>query len=150
MTAEKGTISINTENIFPIIKKFLYSDHEIFLRESRDGGEKSAILREKQEPGQDWLCLSLEQGPEGTNLSLNSSHGDEGSQLEFRANGQFDASYNQGREVFSVIANSDSVGVITSTGAGRMSQARLGSALQSHQANVALADSRVGGFLANL
>ncbi|MBX2899339.1 MAG: molecular chaperone HtpG [Cyclobacteriaceae bacterium] len=32
-TAEKGTISIHTENIFPIIKKFLYSDHEIFLRE---------------------------------------------------------------------------------------------------------------------
>ncbi|MEQ9425521.1 MAG: molecular chaperone HtpG [Cyclobacteriaceae bacterium] len=30
---ETGTISINTENIFPIIKKFLYSDHEIFLRE---------------------------------------------------------------------------------------------------------------------
>jgi len=29
----KGTLSINTENIFPIIKKFLYSDHEIFLRE---------------------------------------------------------------------------------------------------------------------
>jgi molecular chaperone HtpG len=33
MSTEKGSISINTENIFPIIKKFLYSDHEIFLRE---------------------------------------------------------------------------------------------------------------------
>ncbi len=33
MLPEKGTISVNTENIFPIIKKFLYSDHEIFLRE---------------------------------------------------------------------------------------------------------------------
>lgn len=33
MVAEKGNISIHTENIFPIIKKFLYSDHEIFLRE---------------------------------------------------------------------------------------------------------------------
>lgn len=33
MVEQKGTISINTENIFPIIKKFLYSDHEIFLRE---------------------------------------------------------------------------------------------------------------------
>ncbi|GAB3762568.1 molecular chaperone HtpG [Spirosoma pomorum] len=31
--SEKGQISIHTENIFPIIKKFLYSDHEIFLRE---------------------------------------------------------------------------------------------------------------------
>jgi len=30
---EQGTISIHTENIFPIIKKSLYSDHEIFLRE---------------------------------------------------------------------------------------------------------------------
>ena len=31
--AEQGNISIHTENIFPIIKKWLYSDHEIFLRE---------------------------------------------------------------------------------------------------------------------
>jgi len=30
---EKGKINVQTENIFPIIKKFLYSDHEIFLRE---------------------------------------------------------------------------------------------------------------------
>lgn len=30
---EKGFINVKTENIFPIIKKFLYSDHEIFLRE---------------------------------------------------------------------------------------------------------------------
>jgi len=33
MSTEKGTISIHTENIFPVIKKFLYSDNEIFLRE---------------------------------------------------------------------------------------------------------------------
>ena len=31
--SKTGTISVNTENIFPIIKKFLYSDHEIFIRE---------------------------------------------------------------------------------------------------------------------
>ncbi|MFX4454705.1 ATP-binding protein, partial [Acinetobacter baumannii] len=30
---QKGQIRVQTENIFPIIKKFLYSDHEIFLRE---------------------------------------------------------------------------------------------------------------------
>ncbi len=30
---QKGTINVQTENIFPIIKKFLYSDHDIFLRE---------------------------------------------------------------------------------------------------------------------
>src|SRR6476619_4966287 len=33
MVQEKGTISIHTENIFPIINKFLYSAHELFLRE---------------------------------------------------------------------------------------------------------------------
>ena len=31
--SKKGNINVQTENIFPIIKKFLYSDHEIFLRE---------------------------------------------------------------------------------------------------------------------
>ncbi len=36
--AEQGTISIHTENIFPIIKKWLYSDHEIFLRELISNG----------------------------------------------------------------------------------------------------------------
>ncbi|AFY61493.1 molecular chaperone HtpG [Synechococcus sp. PCC 6312] len=35
---EQGTISIHTENIFPIIKKWLYSDHEIFLRELVSNG----------------------------------------------------------------------------------------------------------------
>ena len=30
---QKGTIGVTTENIFPVIKKVLYSDHEIFLRE---------------------------------------------------------------------------------------------------------------------
>ncbi len=33
MTQKTGNIGVTTENIFPIIKKFLYSDHEIFLRE---------------------------------------------------------------------------------------------------------------------
>lgn len=33
MAIETGNIAVQTENIFPIIKKFLYSDHEIFLRE---------------------------------------------------------------------------------------------------------------------
>jgi molecular chaperone HtpG len=59
--AEKGTISIHTENIFPIIKKFLYSDHEIFLRElvsnAVDATQKlkrlSAIGEYKGEMGED-------------------------------------------------------------------------------------------------
>ena len=33
---QKGNIGVTTENIFPVIKKFLYSDHEIFLRETRE------------------------------------------------------------------------------------------------------------------
>ncbi len=33
MAAEKGAISVESQNIFPIIKKFLYSDHDIFIRE---------------------------------------------------------------------------------------------------------------------
>ncbi|MFN5830734.1 MAG: ATP-binding protein, partial [Bacteroidota bacterium] len=33
MSTQTGKINVQTENIFPIIKKFLYSDHEIFLRE---------------------------------------------------------------------------------------------------------------------
>ncbi|MCD7899853.1 MAG: molecular chaperone HtpG [Bacteroides sp.] len=33
MSKQKGNIGVSTDNIFPIIKKFLYSDHEIFLRE---------------------------------------------------------------------------------------------------------------------
>jgi molecular chaperone HtpG len=30
---QKGNIRVHTENIFPIIKKFLYSEHDIFIRE---------------------------------------------------------------------------------------------------------------------
>ena len=45
---QKGKIGVTTENIFPIIKKFLYSDHEIFLRElvsnAVDASQKMKIL----------------------------------------------------------------------------------------------------------
>lgn len=45
---QKGKINVQTENIFPIIKKFLYSDHEIFLRElvsnAVDASSKLTIL----------------------------------------------------------------------------------------------------------
>lgn len=50
---QKGTISVQTENIFPIIKKFLYSDHEIFLRElvsnAVDATTKLQILAQRGE-----------------------------------------------------------------------------------------------------
>ncbi|MBC7777424.1 MAG: ATP-binding protein, partial [Phycisphaerae bacterium] len=50
---QKGTISVQSENIFPIIKKFLYSDHEIFLRElvsnAVDATTKLRVLAERGE-----------------------------------------------------------------------------------------------------
>ncbi len=49
----KGNIGVTTENIFPVIKKFLYSDHEIFLREmvsnAVDASQKMKTLVEKGE-----------------------------------------------------------------------------------------------------
>ncbi len=48
---QKGNIGVTTENIFPVIKKFLYSDHEIFLREmvsnAVDATQKLKTLKEK-------------------------------------------------------------------------------------------------------
>ena len=38
MSEKKGSLSINSENIFPIIKKWLYSDHDIFFRELVSNG----------------------------------------------------------------------------------------------------------------
>ncbi len=38
MAAKKGNLSINSENIFPIIKKWMYSDHDIFVREMVSNG----------------------------------------------------------------------------------------------------------------
>jgi len=50
---QKGQIRVQTENIFPIIKKFLYSDHEIFLRElvsnAVDASQKLKTLSSKGE-----------------------------------------------------------------------------------------------------
>lgn len=54
---EQGNISIHTENIFPIIKKWLYSDHEIFLRElvsnAVDAMKKMSMVSRSGEYGQD-------------------------------------------------------------------------------------------------
>ena len=48
---QKGNIGVTTENIFPVIKKFLYSDHEIFLREmvsnAIDATQKLKTLKER-------------------------------------------------------------------------------------------------------
>ncbi|MCR5431640.1 MAG: molecular chaperone HtpG [Lachnospiraceae bacterium] len=57
MSTEKGNLSINSENIFPIIKKWLYSDHDIFYRELVSNGcdavtklKKLALIGEFEEP----------------------------------------------------------------------------------------------------
>ncbi|MCR5520619.1 MAG: molecular chaperone HtpG [Lachnospiraceae bacterium] len=56
MSTEKGNLSINSENIFPIIKKWLYSDHDIFYRELISNGcdavtklKKLALIGEFEE-----------------------------------------------------------------------------------------------------
>jgi molecular chaperone HtpG len=73
---EKGTISIHTENIFPIIKKFLYSDHEIFLRElisnATDATKKieslAALGEYKGEIGETKIKVSLNK--EGKTITI--------------------------------------------------------------------------------
>lgn len=59
-----GHINVQTENIFPIIKKFLYSDHEIFLRElvsnAVDASQKLRVLSKKGEYKGDLEGLKVE------------------------------------------------------------------------------------------
>jgi len=61
---KKGQIGITTENIFPIIKKFLYSDHEIFLREllsnAVDATQKLKTLKDVGELKTDLSKLQVE------------------------------------------------------------------------------------------
>ena len=64
-----GKIGVTTENIFPVIKKFLYSDHEIFLRElvsnAVDATQKLKTLAAKGEMKEELgdkvhqLCVGL-------------------------------------------------------------------------------------------
>lgn len=56
---KKGSLSINSENIFPVIKKWLYSDHDIFVRELISNGcdavtklKKLSLMGEYEEDGQ--------------------------------------------------------------------------------------------------
>jgi molecular chaperone HtpG len=61
---QKGTIQVQTENIFPIIKKFLYSDHDIFLRElisnAVDASQKLKTLSSIGEAKGEYGDLSIE------------------------------------------------------------------------------------------
>lgn len=73
---QKGTISVQTENIFPIIKKFLYSDHEIFIRElvsnAVDATTKLQVLAQRGEVKQEIGDLTIEiiQEPENNRLII--------------------------------------------------------------------------------
>jgi molecular chaperone HtpG len=62
--SRKGTINVQTENIFPLIKKFLYSDHEIFLRElisnAVDATSKLKVLHQLGEVKGDLGNLQIE------------------------------------------------------------------------------------------
>ena len=53
---EKGNLSINSENIFPIIKKWLYSDTDIFLRELVSNGCDAIVSLKSLHQ---WESLSL-------------------------------------------------------------------------------------------
>ena len=77
---KKGNIGVTTENIFPVIKKFLYSDHEIFLREmvsnAVDATQKLRTLAQKGdfkgEVGDETIRIALD--PEAKTLTI-SDHG---------------------------------------------------------------------------
>ena len=62
--SKKGTINVQTENIFPLIKKFLYSDHEIFLRElisnAVDATNKLKVLNKTGEAKGDLGNIQIE------------------------------------------------------------------------------------------
>ena len=67
--ANKGQIGVTTENIFPVIKQFLYSDHEIFLRElvanAVDASQKMKAIASngdfKGELGELKVCVELDE-----------------------------------------------------------------------------------------
>lgn len=68
---EHGSLSINSENIFPIIKKWLYSDHDIFFRELISNGcdavtklKKLELMSEYTIPEGEELCIRVLVNPE--------------------------------------------------------------------------------------
>lgn len=76
---EQGTISIHTENIFPIIKKSLYSDHQIFLRElvsnSVDAIQKLKMVSRAGEyngdTGEDEITIAIDKDKKTLSISDN-------------------------------------------------------------------------------
>ncbi len=74
---EKGSLSINSENIFPIIKKWLYSDHDIFLRELISNGcdaitkmKKLEIMGEVSLPEDNEWKVTVRVSPEEKTITI--------------------------------------------------------------------------------
>ncbi|MCR5085793.1 MAG: molecular chaperone HtpG [Lachnospiraceae bacterium] len=77
MAKEAGNLSINSENIFPIIKKWLYSDHDIFLRELVSNGcdaitklKKLALIGEAELPDDNEWKITVRINPEEKTLTV--------------------------------------------------------------------------------
>ncbi|MCI7061572.1 MAG: molecular chaperone HtpG [Lachnospiraceae bacterium] len=77
MQMEKGSLSIESENMFPIIKKWLYSDHDIFVRELVSNGcdaitklKKLEIMGEYSFPEDYKASIQVEVSPEHKTLSF--------------------------------------------------------------------------------
>lgn len=81
MTNQKGSISIHTENIFPIIKKWLYSDKDIFIRELISNG-CDAVNKYKK-----LISLGEAKGNTDENYKIKVSIDKENSALIFEDNG---------------------------------------------------------------
>ena len=81
MTNQKGSISIHTENIFPIIKKWLYSDKDIFIRELISNG-CDAVNKYKK-----LISLGEAKGNTDENYKIKVSIDKENSSLIFEDNG---------------------------------------------------------------
>ena len=77
MEAKKGSLSISSENIFPIIKKWVYSDHDIFVREMISNGcdaitklKKLDVMGEYQLPDGYKASIHVEVNPEEKTLKF--------------------------------------------------------------------------------
>ena len=88
MGNKKGSLSINSENIFPIIKKWLYSDHDIFLRELVSNAcdaitklRKLDMIGEFEEPEDNHYRVDVKVSPENKTIKVYKDHIEKGSHL---------------------------------------------------------------------
>ena len=81
MNAERGNLSIHSENIFPIIKKWLYSDHDIFMRELISNGCDAITKLKKLEMVGEAVI------PEGTDFKVTVSVNQEEKTIKITDNG---------------------------------------------------------------